>query len=99
MMHYLKNVVTLEYDPDKCVGCKKCLEVCPSGVFEFHNKKAYILDKNRCIECGACKNNCEYEALAVDDGVGCATALINSMITGKEPTCGCSDDGGGGSCC
>ena len=26
---YLKNVVTLEFDAEKCSGCGTCLEVCP----------------------------------------------------------------------
>lgn len=92
MMKYLSNVVTLTYDPEKCKGCKACLDLCPGGVFGFTDKKAYIIDKDLCIECGACQNNCEYEALKVDIGVGCAAALINSIFTGNEPECGCSDE-------
>ena len=31
---YLKNVVTLQLDQEKCTGCGTCLEVCPpSGAF------------------------------------------------------------------
>ena len=88
-MKYLKNVVTLEYDPEKCTGCRRCLEVCPRTVFEMRDKKARIIDKDRCIECGACANNCQYEALTVDAGVGCATAIIYSMLQGGEPDCSC----------
>jgi len=50
------------------------------------------------MECGACALNCEYGAISVDAGVGCATALINGMIAGKEPSCGC-DGVAGGVCC
>ncbi len=99
-MKYISNVVTLMYDSEKCKGCKKCLEVCPRGVFGFFDKKAYIIDRDLCIECGACENNCEFGALKVDTGVGCAAALINSIFTGKEPDCGCGDDSSGTkSCC
>jgi NAD-dependent dihydropyrimidine dehydrogenase PreA subunit len=86
---YLKNVVTLEYDLEKCTGCRRCLEVCPRAVFEMRDKKARIIDKDRCIECGACVNNCQYEALTVDAGVGCATAIIYGMLRGSEPDCSC----------
>lgn len=89
-MKYLRNVVTLEYDPEKCNGCGRCLEVCPRAVFEMQDKKVRITDKDRCIECGACANNCQYEALTVKAGVGCAAAIINGRLQGTEPDCsGC----------
>jgi len=86
---YLTNVVTLEYFPDKCTGCRRCIEVCPRQVIEMRDKKAFILDRDRCIECGACANNCEYQALQVKAGVGCATAIIQGMLAGTEPDCSC----------
>lgn len=97
-MKYLANVTTLQYAPDKCAGCGRCVEVCPQGVFVMRDKLAAVTDKDLCMECGACAMNCEFGAITVNSGVGCATALINSMVTGGEPACGCSD-AGGGSCC
>ena len=88
---YLKNVTTLKYNPDKCVGCERCTEVCPHGVFDINDKKAYITDKDLCMECGACALNCPVKAIEVNAGVGCAAAIIYSWFTGKEPACGCSD--------
>jgi len=52
------------------------------------------------MECGACALNCEFGALAVGSGVGCAAALIKSMVTGGAPACGCvGDEAGTGNCC
>ena len=90
-MKHLSNVVTLRYESEKCTGCKTCIDVCPRGVFGISDKRAYVIDRDLCVECGACENNCEYGALKVDTGVGCAAAHINSMITGGEPDCGCGD--------
>jgi len=90
---YLKDVTTLAYDNDKCVGCGRCTEVCPHGVFEVIDRKVQITDKDFCMECGACALNCPSEAITVNAGVGCAAAIIYSWFTGKEPTCGCSDEG------
>ena len=95
---YLKDVTTLAYDAGKCVGCGRCTEVCPHGVFDMENSKAQITDKDLCMECGACALNCPAKAIEVNAGVGCAAAIIYSWFTGKEPACGCSDDGGG-TCC
>jgi NAD-dependent dihydropyrimidine dehydrogenase PreA subunit len=98
-MKYISDVSTLELDADKCIGCGMCVEVCPHNVFEIRDKKAMVLDKDLCMECGACAQNCAAGAITVDKGVGCAVALINSMITGGEPSCGCSNDDSKSSCC
>ena len=90
---YLKNITTLAFADGKCFGCGRCTEVCPHGVFEITDGKARIVDKDSCMECGACAMNCPAEAIEVNAGVGCAVAIINGWITGKEPSCGCSDDG------
>ena len=90
---YLKDVSTLAYAAAKCVGCGRCTEVCPHGVFEIVDSKARVVDKDSCMECGACALNCPASALEVNAGVGCAAAIIMSWFTGKEPICGCSDDG------
>ncbi len=99
-MTYLKNVSTLRYDAGKCTGCGRCVQVCPCEVFKMHEGKATIIDKDRCMECGACALNCDFGALGVNSGVGCAAAVIQGMLTGGEPTCGCSSEGSGSaSCC
>ena len=92
---YLKSVTTLAFDAKKCIGCGRCTEVCPHGVFEMADKKAVITNKDSCMECGACALNCPANAIEVNAGVGCAAAIIMSWFTGKEPTCGCGGEG----CC
>ena len=93
---YIKDVTTLEYNEDKCVGCGMCEEVCPHGVISISENKAHIVDKDSCMECGACAMNCPAEAITVEAGTGCATAIMMSWFTGEEPVCGCSDSTG---CC
>jgi len=88
-MRYLRAVVTLTLDTERCTGCGRCLEVCPRGVFIKDSRKVTIDDRDRCIECGACVMNCAFGALSVNAGVGCAAAVINGLIRGTEPDCGC----------
>lgn len=96
-MQYLKNVVTLTIDSDKCTGCGICLDVCPQNVLKIENIKAVIINKDSCIECGACKMNCPSSAINVNSGVGCAGAVYNGILNKKETSCGCGNKKG--SCC
>ena len=77
---YLKGVVTLELDQNKCVGCKMCLAVCPHDVFGMNNGYAMLKNRDACMECGACATNCPTEAVTVNAGVGCAAAVINTAL-------------------
>lgn len=84
---YLKNVVTLELDAERCIGCGQCINVCPHQVFAMAGDKVRFANRDGCMECGACALNCPVEALKVNAGVGCAAAIIQGWITGKEPSC------------
>jgi len=112
-MVYLKDVVSLELDKEKCVGCGMCILVCPHAVLDLNNGTALIQNRDACMECGACKTNCPAEAIKVDAGVGCAAAVINAALGRKGGSCccvvesqentgdssGCSDAASGISCC
>ncbi|HOP86551.1 MAG TPA: mercury methylation ferredoxin HgcB [Syntrophorhabdaceae bacterium] len=87
---YLKDVVTLKLDTSRCIGCGMCIEVCPHGVFEMNGRYVRIKMQDACIECGACSINCPASAITVDRGVGCAAAVINSMLNRKDSACCCS---------
>ena len=93
---YLKNVVTLQLDSEKCTGCTMCTVVCPHAVFSMKGKKAFIQHKDSCMECGACAMNCPSDAITVKSGVGCAAGVITGWLRGTEPVCDCS---GGSDCC
>ena len=104
-MVYLKDVVTLQLDENKCKGCGTCLEVCPHAVFQMNSSHAVIQNRDACMECGACSRNCPAGAISVQSGVGCAAAVINSLLGSKGNECSCSiesgDDAitGKGGCC
>lgn len=94
---YLKDVVTLKLDQKKCVGCGMCLLVCPHAVLSLTNGKIEIANRDACMECSACARNCPAEALNVRAGVGCAAAVINSMLGRKNSSCCCTVDSEAGS--
>jgi ferredoxin len=87
---YLKDVVTLRLDGEKCVGCGMCLLVCPHAVLGLTNGRVHIENRDACMECGACAQNCPVKAIHVQSGVGCATAVINSALGRKNASCCCT---------
>jgi NAD-dependent dihydropyrimidine dehydrogenase PreA subunit len=91
---YLNNIVTLTLDQQTCIGCGRCVEVCPHQVFIIEEKKAKLADRDACIECGACALNCPVKALHVDAGVGCASGMINEWLRAHK-----LGKISGGSCC
>lgn len=93
-MHYLKNVVTIAIDGEKCAGCGVCLEVCPRRVIALVDGTAVLARKDDCLECGACRQNCAYEAITLNTGPGCAYAVLNGWVKGTAPSCDC-----GSGCC
>jgi NAD-dependent dihydropyrimidine dehydrogenase PreA subunit len=64
-----------------------CAIVCPHAVFEIKDKKARIVDIDDCMECGACALNCQYGAITVKSGVGCAAAILNGILNRTEACC------------
>jgi NAD-dependent dihydropyrimidine dehydrogenase PreA subunit len=102
-MIYLRDVVSLELDLEKCNGCGICLKVCPHAVLAKHDSKVRISNRDACMECGACAMNCEPQAIRVESGVGCAAAVLNAMLgRTSAPCCGPIDPdnpSNGSSCC
>ena len=47
---------------NKCIGCKKCLEVCPQGCIDFANGYARIIQSS-CLHCGNCFTVCPVKAV------------------------------------
>jgi len=46
---YLRNVVTLKLNEEKCKGCGICVNVCPHEVFSIKGGKAQIVDEDSCM--------------------------------------------------
>jgi len=96
-MAYLQDVVSLRLDRDACIGCGRCLDVCPHGVFILDEGKSRIADRDACMECGACARNCPVDALWVKNGVGCAVGILNAALgrnaacCGEKQSCCCSE--------
>ncbi len=62
LLKYVKHKAPLKVNPDKCVGCKSCMQIgCPA--VSIKNGKAFI-DNTLCVGCGVCSQMCRFDAFA-----------------------------------
>lgn len=59
------------YTTEECIGCNKCIRVCPvtgaNNVGDKADGNYILVDKNRCIHCGRCLKGCEHDARRFND--------------------------------
>jgi hypothetical protein len=53
----------------QCIGCGKCVEICPVKAVHLKNKKS-VIDKTKCIGCANCLAVCPTMAMFIDFGAG-----------------------------
>lgn len=52
----------LVFTPQRCIGCGRCLDLCPQGVHRLVDGR-HLIEWDRCLGCGACAEECYSEAL------------------------------------
>lgn len=62
---------SLVYTNDKCVGCHKCISVCPvltaNQSVEEDGQHKIVVDGKQCVGCGACFDACAHGARSYND--------------------------------
>jgi len=51
-------------NPEKCDGCGRCQDDCPSGAIKVEDEKA-VVKPEECIDCNVCQDNCPNQAVEV----------------------------------
>ncbi len=56
----------LQVDEPRCIGCSRCMKICPTEAIRIHGGKAAI-QEHRCIDCGRCYEVCPAQAIRIKD--------------------------------
>lgn len=48
---------------DKCIGCTKCAQRCPSDAIIHKPYRRHEIDQDLCVKCDTCRQNCPSEAI------------------------------------
>ncbi len=64
-----------------CIGCRKCIEICPKQCFSFENKTKFKADN--CNQCGLCIDNCPAGALKWSSGKELLDDILKEVMKDK----------------
>lgn len=63
MMTYARKAI---YDTNKCVGCDKCVFICPYEAIEVEPLATPNINLDKCVGCGACALVCPHLAIQIE---------------------------------
>lgn len=55
--------MSIRINEQKCIGCKRCMEVCPGSLIVTKEKKAYMKYPKDCWGCVSCVKECPVSAI------------------------------------
>ncbi|MDE6551163.1 MAG: NADH-quinone oxidoreductase subunit NuoF [Clostridia bacterium] len=60
--HVCKKLVTYTIT-DACKGCTLCKRNCPVGAIDGNVREKHVINRDKCIKCGACLDGCKFKAI------------------------------------
>jgi ferredoxin len=61
-----RDLVVYRIIKEKCTGCQRCVQVCPTAAITGPRSEPHNLDESKCIKCRSCYEICRFDAIAGD---------------------------------
>lgn len=74
--------IQILYDKEKCIGCKKCIAICPSSAISNKNNEIFI-ENSLCSGCLSCVINCPGHALKSEGENKTVTEILDICLQDK----------------
>jgi len=52
-------------DPDKCIGCGECVEICPQKILYIEDDICKATDEDKCDKLKGCEKVCPTDAIKI----------------------------------
>jgi NAD-dependent dihydropyrimidine dehydrogenase PreA subunit len=61
------EVYLIGVDAEACESCGRCVEICPTGVFEMQEGRAVPIKPENCLYCRGCEGICPTLAITITE--------------------------------
>jgi Fe-S-cluster-containing dehydrogenase component len=83
--------IELEYRSERCNHCENspCVRCCPTNASQYSDGGIVIVDRIKCIGCGACVQSCPYDARYTHPKghIDKCTFCQHRVVKGEDPAC------------